>query len=136
MIEEIQKIKNLGKFEDMNSRILLEKNSLIFGFNGTGKSTLSDMFYSMAQNNNFSLDNARTTLKREESEEKRIYVELKTDTGTVKYENERWDSDLAVKTFNERYIDNYVMMPERFKSGTLEITLSKEARKLVKKQKF
>ena len=85
MIKEIQKVKNLGKFEDMNSNILLEKNSLIFGFNGTGKSTLSDMFYSMSQNNNFSLDNARTTLKREESEEKRIYVELKTDTGIIKY---------------------------------------------------
>lgn len=136
MIEEIQKIKNLGKFEDMNSRVLLEKNSLIFGFNGTGKSTLSDMFYSMAQDNNFSLDNVRTTLKRKESEEKRIYVELKTDTGIVKYENESWNSSLAVKTFNERYIDDYVMLPEKFKSGALEITLSKEARKLVKKQKF
>ncbi|MBD5474035.1 MAG: AAA family ATPase [Lachnospiraceae bacterium] len=136
MIKEIQKVKNLGKFEDMNSNILLEKNSLIFGFNGTGKSTLSDMFYSMSQNNNFSLDNARTTLKREESEEKRIYVELKTDTGIIKYESGKWNSDLAVKTFNERYIEDYVMMPERFKSGMLEITLSKEARKLVKKQKF
>lgn len=136
MIEEIRKIENLGKFEDMNSRIPLEKNSLIFGFNGTGKSTLSDMFYSMSQGSDFSLDDARTTLKRNESEEKSIYVELKTNAGIVKYENKVWNNNLNVRTFNERYIDDYVMIPERFNSDILEITLSKEARRLVKRQKF
>jgi wobble nucleotide-excising tRNase len=136
MIIEIQEIKNLGKYENVSSSIQFEKSSLMFGFNGTGKSTLSDMFYSMSQNNDFSLDNVRTTLKRSESEEKRISVKLKTDLGIVEYEQGKWNKNLNVRTFNERYIDDYVMVPEKFNINALEITLSKDARKLVKRQNF
>lgn len=136
MIKEIQKIENLGKYENVSNSIGLEKNCLIFGFNGTGKSTLSDMFYSMTQNNDFSLDDVRTTLKRDETEDKKIYVRLSTDMGEVEYKNGKWNNNLQVRTFNDRYVKDYVMIPEKFSSDALEITLSTEARQLVKRQKF
>lgn len=47
----------------------------------------------MSQNSDFSLDNVRTTLKRNESE---------------------WNTNLNLRTFNERFIDDYVMVPENY----------------------
>lgn len=136
MIKAIKEIQNLGKFEKVDYDIPICKNSLIFGFNGTGKSTLSDMFYSLSQQNSFSLNEARTTLKRDASDMKKIAIRIQTDENDATYSDGKWDSSLNVLTFNDRYTEEYVMSADKFNHNVLAITITKEARQLVKKQDY
>ncbi len=135
MLHEISELKNLGKFENIKEDVKIEENCLIFGFNGTGKSTLSDMFYSMSSGTEHDLETIRATLKREcEIEEKKIYIRLKTDDGDIEYKNGQWSKKLDVITFNERYVDETVMIAEKLKNNVAESVFSKEANRLTKKK--
>ena len=134
MLQEISELRNLGKFENVTETVVFEENSLIFGFNGTGKSTLSDMFYSMSPGVGRELQETRASLKRDGEVEKSIYIKLKTDDGDVEYTNGQWNKALDVMTFNERYIDENVMIAEKIRGSVAESVISGEAKKLTKKK--
>ena len=53
MITKIEKLKNIGNFEDYNASgdVTLKKLNIIYAENGAGKTTLSQVFQSLATNN-------------------------------------------------------------------------------------
>ena len=50
MIAKIEKLKNIGNFEDYNARgdVALKPVSIIYAENGAGKTTLSRVLHSLA----------------------------------------------------------------------------------------
>lgn len=48
MIKRIEQINNLGRFENFSATGEFGNNTIIFGFNGAGK---SDIFYSLSKDN-------------------------------------------------------------------------------------
>ena len=82
MIRKINKINNLGRFENFEGTSEFGKNTILFGFNGAGKSTLSDIFYSLTKDDTEEYLTRRRTLNREdESGEKNITIELTGEMG-------------------------------------------------------
>ena len=53
MITKIEKLKNIGNFEDYNAEgdVTLKKMSIVYAENGAGKTTLSQVLQSLASNN-------------------------------------------------------------------------------------
>ena len=126
MIRKISKIKNLGRFENFESLREFGKNTIIFGFNGTGKSTLSDLFYSLSKENGEGYLACRRTLNRDnECEEKKIQIEVKSDTEEVySFSENTWNhrpENLYV--FNERYIEEHVFVSRQIEGNIVPIMM-------------
>ncbi|MBK5262770.1 MAG: AAA family ATPase [Peptostreptococcaceae bacterium] len=135
MLQKISKIQNLGKFESFSGGVELSKSNIIFGFNGTGKSTISDMFYSLS-NQEKALDilEERKTLLREDEDEKEVIIELQDDNGTLKFEKGKWNKSINIFTFNERYIEDYVLVSEEFKGDIALVAMGSEGAKILKRK--
>lgn len=137
MIKNISEIKNVGKFVNYFGNQELKKNQIIFGFNGTGKSTLSDVFYSLAYQEE--IPDYRKTLEKEDGT---IPTEMKvvfnTEDGEILYsEGELWNVETGIYTFNELYIKKFVLVNnDEVENGYASVAIGKEIVKLTKdKQK-
>lgn len=129
MIAAIKELHNLGKYENFIGNQKIGNKQIIFGFNGTGKSTLSDMFYSMI--NNEILSNRKTLDKDDGRKAGDIKIILGTDTEDIIYdENVGWDKKLNIHTFNEQYIKDYVFVNKEYNQEILPITIGAEGVKL------
>lgn len=111
MINAIKSIQGIGRYTKVNTQLDLSKNHLIFGFNGTGKSTLSDMFYSLSSEQNVSSLNKRKTLKFQDgTEPEEMRVVLQTELDELIFEDGRWNEEYPVYVFNDHYIDDYLFV--------------------------
>ena len=130
MITSIKELCNLGRYEKYIGNQVLGNKQIIFGFNGTGKSTLSDMFYSLSNNSRISSD--RKTLDKDDGTKAGdIKVVLGTDTEDVTYLEEKgWDKSLNIYTFNEQYIKDYVFVNREYNKDVVPITIGTEGVRL------
>ena len=137
-IKSIVKMKNFGRYSD-TSPVDFDKNTVIFGFNGMGKSTLSAIFYSLANSEKDILIRNRTRLKEKEFDErKEVYIEVETNTNKYCFSNGTWDKRLTNYTFNGEYVqDNVLVSSVTKRAGTYSVELDKDIIKLdFKKQEL
>ena len=136
MITNIESIANVGKFENYTGNQELGENQIVFGFNGTGKSTLSDILYSLAHNS--SIPNYRKTLdKADGTTAGEMRIVLKSTRGDLVYENGTWNNDYPMAVFNNQYINKYVLINDDNKKDMIGVNLGSQSVKLVKeKNKF
>lgn len=135
MITNLKCIKNIGKFEDYSGNQCISKNQIIFGFNGSGKSTISDIFYSLA--NNQSIDQNRKTLDKDNGQKSGdMRVEIETENGIIVYdESGLWNKDEKIHIFNSQYIKKNVLVEGNVSIfDTANITFGKNAIDLKKRQ--
>jgi wobble nucleotide-excising tRNase len=92
MIRKIIGIKNVGRFEDCRWRCgsQFESLTLIFGENSRGKSTFCDILRSCQTNSPDQVLGRRRLGATGASE-----VELRTDSGNLKFDGKAWNSPLA-----------------------------------------
>lgn len=111
MINEIKSIQGIGRYKKFEKGLEIYKNHLIFGFNGTGKSTLSDIFYSLSNEQNVEELAKRKTLKLEDgTEPEEMKIALGTDAEDIIFDNGRWNREYPVFVFNDHYIDDYIFV--------------------------
>ncbi len=102
MIEGVERVKNLGGFsnfewdEEVEN---FEKMNVIFGENGSGKTSLSNIFRLFSEH----CDNQKIweKLKSENSE-----VQILYDGNTLSYQQGSWEDNIYV--FNEHFINEHV----------------------------
>lgn len=135
MITKIKTIKNIGKFENYNGNQKIEKNQVIFGFNGSGKSTISDILYSLA--NNQVIDKNRKTLDKDDGHQSgEMSVGIETDDGDLVYNEETcWNKTEKIYTFNSKYIKNNMLIEGDLTNlERADITFGKKSVDLKKKK--
>lgn len=104
MINSIDKIKNFGCFIDFTKSSDLKEFKLInvlYGANGTGKSTLSNLLYCLSKN----CPNKSQLL--EEYCEETTEIEIKTSFGKIK-KNKIKDCEEDIYVFNTNFINEHV----------------------------
>ena len=137
MIRKINKINNLGRFENFEGTSEFGKNTILFGFNGAGKSTLSDIFYSLTKDDTEEYLTRRRTLNREdESGEKNITIELTRENGELyRFENDKWTSKPEkIYVFNEKYVEDHVFVSSQVEGDTAPIGIGTEGAGLMRKK--
>lgn len=137
MIRKINKINNLGRFENFEGTSEFGKNTILFGFNGAGKSTLSDIFYSLTKDDTEEYLTRRRTLNREdESGEKNITIELTGENGQLyRFENDKWTSKPEkIYVFNEKYVEDHVFVSSQVEGDTAPIGIGTEGAGLMRKK--
>lgn len=130
MIKSIKEIHNLGRYEEYLGNQEIGERQIFFGFNGSGKSTLSDIFYSLTSKKEISV--GRKTLdKVDGTKAGKINIALVTDQGDLSYTEENgWNSELPVFTFNEQYIKDYVLVNREYKQDAALVTMGAEGVRL------
>ena len=132
-IKSIKKMKNIGLLDEVaytNCDLFLYRNkndeqwkcyskSLIKGNNGTGKTTFSNLLYSIEKNDSSILER----LKRIDCTEN-IDVEIELENGNIiRYDNSKkqWinTEDIIVRVFNEDYIKDNINFEEFDKTNKI-----------------
>ncbi len=134
MIEKINSIANIGKFESFTNSTVFEKNNIIFGFNGAGKSTLSDIFYSLAHEGKEELITRRATLKRSESDPDRtISIHFTDDSGrAIEFRNLSWHNNPKnIFVFNNQYVKEHVFVSKELQGNSIPIGMGELGVKLM-----
>lgn len=134
MIEKINSISNVGKFESFTCLTTFEKNNIIFGFNGAGKSTLSDIFYSLAHPGKENIITQRATLKRNESDPDRtISINFNDDSGnTIEFKDQTWHNNPEnVFVFNNQYVKEHVFVSKELQGNAIPIGMGQSGVKLM-----
>jgi len=104
MITKISKLKNFGIFHDFTWKTELsdfKKFNLIYGWNRSGKTTISRVFASCEKKCTF--DNDKFKQYPENGE-----FEIKTDDGTTVKNTDIATNVLPIKIFNQDFIDDHI----------------------------
>ncbi len=107
MISKIHHIHSVGRFSDFTAKepVVFGKLTLIFGENGTGKSTLSDILRSLTEEEPRRLA-GRESLARTRPQS--IHLELH-DESTIEFKHGSWTRTLAdVLVFDEVFINENI----------------------------
>ena len=131
MINSINKIYGIGKYDQYDGVVPLTKNQVFFGFNGSGKSTLSDIFYSLSDEEHSKKLLERKTLQRDDgtiSNDPEII--LGTDTNDLIFRDGSWNSRQNIFVFNDQYIDDYVTLRGNHDIDKEQLILGKEGNRL------
>ena len=95
-ISRIKEIKNIGTFLGMGaSRFQFEKLTFIYGYNTFGKTTLTDIFQSLKDNDS-NIIKSRLTIPNNSGEQKVIFSVKEHNTTSEKdlnYKSNKWDSN-------------------------------------------
>ena len=93
-VGRIKEIKGIGTFTNfLNGASLgFEKLTFIYGFNTYGKTTLTDIFQSL-KDNNVHIIKSRKTIPRENTQQKVVFTEKNTTESDVKFENDTWGTN-------------------------------------------
>jgi wobble nucleotide-excising tRNase len=91
-IKKIHKIQNIGSFYHLQPErdLVFDKFNLIYGENGSGKSTISSIFKSLSLNNENIILDKKSILK--DSENIQPSCELVLDAFAYKFESSQWNS--------------------------------------------
>ncbi len=105
MISKIHNIRGVGRFKDFECRhgIDLEELTLIYSENGQGKSTLADIFRSLAEGDEDRLLGRKTIGATNQ------FVKLQTEDGVRCFHNSRWTrkfSDILI--FDEVFVNDNI----------------------------
>lgn len=137
MVKRISKIHNLGRFENFSGTHEFSSNTIIFGFNGARKSTLSDVFYSLSKENSDMYLTRRRTLNRDgEIGEKQIEIDILSDNGTsFEFVDGAWNNrPRNLFVFNEKYIDDHVFVSKQIEGDTVPIGIGTEGARLLRQR--
>ena len=137
MITSIKKIRGIGRYGHYDGHVDICKNQVFFGFNGTGKSTLSDIFYSLKNDkdhlNPLSKRHTLATDGGQVVEDQTVI--LSTDGEELRFDGDHWNRNVNIHVFNDQYIDEYLFIGDNYAEGGQPIGLGvKETQKLAKKQ--
>ncbi len=122
---------SIGKYKNLIEPIVLHKNQIIFGFNGTGKSTISDLFYSLCYEEYTDRIKGRKTLPSESGEESpEMSAVFTTTNGNIEYSNGVWNQRSNLHVFNEQYIGDNLFVGKMNSHGEAEVIIGREATKL------
>jgi len=137
MIKKLIEIKNLGKFVSFKPIAkdwdgIFNKINIIYGENGTGKTTLTQIFKSLISENNI--------LKRKQtfSSNEDISIKLLLEDGLLEFTQNKWNQkNEKLEVFDIYFIEDNVFTGAKFlpenKKNLLDLTLDKEGR-LIRKQ--
>ena len=106
MIQKIERIKNIGNYEDYvaSGDTTLKKVTLIYAENGAGKTTLARILYSLSQNNPAIIDKHKRIGATSCSE-----VYIRTEHGTVSYNGNNWNFPMTnIAVFDAHFVSNNV----------------------------
>lgn len=106
MISKIEKIKNIGNFEDYNAsgNVTLNKMTFIYAANGAGKTTLARVFQSLATNDGGIIARHKRIGATGEPS-----VILTSAAGRHKFKGGEWDNALPeVSVFDSHFVANNV----------------------------
>lgn len=116
MLERIQLIDNIGNYFQMNAgSIQFQPVNIIYGENRNGKSTLCDIFYSLALNNpQLILDRKSIIANQAPSEiNQTIKMKFSGQSRAIQFQNNNWDSippdDSRLYIFDHGFIHRNVM---------------------------
>lgn len=115
MIKEIRKLKNFGIYHDFNWGGLpkFKKYNLIYGWNRSGKTTISRIFSSCEKRSLINIDTY--------PENREFEVCLKN--GTSIKSNEVKDCNLPVRVFNQDFIDDNISFePDKYSNGIIYVS--------------
>ncbi len=145
-IKSIKSIKQIGVFSDFSNggSKRFEKLTLLFGSNANGKTTLSDIFESLATDNSNIIVNRKTIPSNSNSQIVELSLKKDNSEQTVKFHDGHWDPiDFRknIKVFGTDFIHRNVftgLMIERqnkenftdFILGEVDTTKAKELEKV------
>ena len=116
MLERIQLIDNIGNYFQVNAgSIQFQPVNIIYGENRNGKSTLCDIFYSLALNNpQLILDRKSIIANKAPSEINQIIkIKFSGQSKAIQFQNNNWDSippdDSRLYIFDHGFIHRNVM---------------------------
>ncbi len=115
MLNNLKKIKNIGRFYDVTiggtdtCSATFKKFNLIYADNGTGKSTITTILKSLWKNDPQKLIEKRTIGVTDES-----FVELNVDGETYKFEDNQWNKNppISLEIFDEEFVEKNVFSPK------------------------
>ncbi len=113
MLNNIKKVKNIGRFYDVsienkgNCTANFKKFNLIYADNGTGKSTITTILKSLWENDPQRLIEKQTIGATGES-----FVELNVDNKTYKFENNKWNKtpEIDFTVFDEEFVEKNIFV--------------------------
>ncbi len=114
-IKSIKTIQNVGTFANFlnGSSLRFEKLTFIYGFNTFGKTTLTDIFQSIKDNNS-NLISARKTIPSQTNNQKvEISVKENSNESILKFENSTWSSNnlsKCIEVFGSEFIYKNLFM--------------------------
>lgn len=106
MILKIERIKNIGNYEDYvaSGDTTLKKVTLIYAENGAGKTTLARILYSLSQNDPTIIQKHKRIGATSNSE-----VSLKTEQGMILYNGSQWNLPMTnIAVFDAHFVSNNV----------------------------
>lgn len=116
MLERIQLIDNIGNYFQVNAgSIQFQRVNIIYGENRNGKSTLCDIFYSLALNNPQLILDRKSIIANQESSEiiQTIKMKFSGQSRAIQFQNNNWDSippdDSRLYIFDHGFIHRNVM---------------------------
>jgi wobble nucleotide-excising tRNase len=104
MISKIQKLKNFGIFHDFTWKADLsdfKKFNLIYGWNRSGKTSISRIFASCEKKSTYDKDKFKQYPENGE-------FEIKADDGTIVKDVDTANNVLPIKVFNQDFIDDNI----------------------------
>ena len=134
MIKKIIQIKNVGRYKNYNADNTfseLSNNTVIYGNNGNGKTTLSLILKSLRGNNE--LIKKKQTFGTEEEQK----IKILSDEGIIQFKDGKWNkSNKNIEVFDIHYVeDNLItgsLLPDSSRSNLFEIVVGEEGIKLKK----
>ena len=114
MIKRIKKIKGIGRFLNVG-HTELGRLTLIYGPNCYGKSTLADIFRSIANQNPEVLSNRQSIIRDGNPITQEVCLSIKNDTERTEQDisclNQRWNTgnfNCSIEVFDSRFIEDNV----------------------------
>ncbi len=106
MLSKLQLIRNVGRFDSTSCPIDLKPLTLIYAENGMGKTTLSAIIRSLGTGNPIPILERR---RLGATNDANVVVEITNVTGTVRFENGRWNSTLdEVSIYDDLFVEENV----------------------------
>ena len=106
MIQKIEKIKNIGNYEDYTASgdVALKKMNLIYGENGAGKTTLARILHSLSVN-----DSSVILLHKRINSTTQTEVCIKDENGQFIFNGTKWNRNIPnIAVFDAHFVSENV----------------------------
>jgi len=111
MISSIQSLCGIGRYSHFEGPVAIHQNQIIFGFNGTGKSTLSDVLYSICDKRRCEeLKKRKTLCSADGTEPEDMSICFGTSDSDLSFTDGQWNHEEKICVFNDQYIDDYLFV--------------------------